>query len=486
VTWKIQAAADTEQVETRYMKNTRRALGWLCVGSALSFGCSDDPVLGKNGCFGEKTVCTSDAPTYNLEYDWYYLHFVDDATNKFDVTPDETLAPTWRYEWPCELFYCHASQVALAPDGDVWVALGYAYAGELRRIDTDGKLVGSHDWVPPSVANPAEQRPFQLLVDAEYNPVLLYTEPGTYFGVFRSVRFDAHGILTTAELPLDTDSSAVLALAGADNSLQFLEHRPEGLVAESYDARRQLVWRQDNLRVEAEAWATQASYIAGSVALRDGGFVFWTDKAEREIPNTSSAITSPIAGITVVDQDGNLRWDAYVADVGGSYRLAEGKDGSLVATFVNGAGDLNVALISAAGKLEAGWLGRRFDFFPVVPTMLAVDPAGDAYLALITGERDAPELTLCKLTMQDVQQDVVCVAIERPLGAEFRTFLHPATLPGRADLADLAAAMQLTQMVAPEPNVILLWGIAPPDPDVMDADSNLVMRLIRVDFPSAQ
>jgi hypothetical protein len=163
-------------------------------------------------------------------------------------------------------------------------------------------------------------------------------------------------------------------------------------------------------------------------------------------------------GITLVEPDGNIRWDILLSRPTSSMVLAPGTDGSVVYS-IHDANFIHVVLIDREGTVVGGWMGLRLGFHEVAASAICSDPAGDIYLGLLTGDRKTPMPTVCRLSTTDPSSEVICLGVEDvvlPVGV---------------------ASPEISAMVAPEPGAVV-FAIEQPDYE----NETAIARIVRVEF----
>jgi hypothetical protein len=164
-------------------------------------------------------------------------------------------------------------------------------------------------------------------------------------------------------------------------------------------------------------------------------------------------------GITLVEPDGNLRWDTVLSQATFSMLLAAGLDGSVIYAS-EGLLGMVIILLDCDGQIAAIWQGERFDYFPVTPLAICSDSAGETYAVAIAGERDAPVPTICKMSASQPDAEVACLGVEDVF----------FTKPGEVSPSTIRA------LTCPEPGVVVLAV------DRTDDASGLISRLVGVEF----
>jgi hypothetical protein len=408
----------------------------------LLCGCGGDLLVGEKRCYGEGVDCASDAPTLGFPY--------SQATpgSNFDVGPSRSVAPAWVYEhqgsgWP---------QLKPAPNGGVWVLYSTGTI-DLERLNAEGEPVESH----------ALGRLGFLSVDDELAPVVLSWR-------------DGHIVRTTID-PLGevfewrighfpTMSALSLMTNGREGRLRlavFDERRSH--VAE-YSPLGELLWKQSAVRDARDfpfedlgpGRTPTASYRM--VTLSDGSIAMGVPKNGRRDMQAGIDEPDPMQGITLVEPDGNLRWDTVLGEATFSMLLAAGLDGSVIYASDGFPLGMAIVLLDRDGQAVAIWTGQRFDYYPVTPLAICSDSAGEIYAVAIGGERDAPVPTVCRMSASQADAEVVCLGVEDVF----------VTQTGEVSQSTIRT------LTCPEPGVVVLAV------DRTDDASGLVSRLVGVEF----
>jgi hypothetical protein len=372
---------------------------------ALALGCSSgvsscaqDRLLGEDSCFGPNTQCKSDAPT---------LSPLTLESRPFDVVASRTLTPRWMTPLPCDAEYC-GLELGTSTDGSTWANVSEGRGGTLVEV-RDGVIQQEYGRTISAF----------LLMDEARQAHLMRWESDERLHM---ASLEPDGTLSERRMPtapLDPHTVRLVSLE-SDGSVTLASFAAAGRFAARYDAAGGLLWQQDQLRTARRfpyedlgpALAPDAAY--GLLPLSDGSVAIGlpkytgSDAAERGLAQRS-------AGVTVLDRDGNVRWDAALAGTLEASRplLAAGPDAMLAVTFGSQDNLLVMAVDSAAAVL-AVWLGLRVGYHTLIPHALCVDEAGSIYVALTTGERDARRHMLCKFDSRAPESEPVCAALELP------------------------------------------------------------------------
>jgi hypothetical protein len=407
----------------------------------LLCSCGGDLLVGEKHCHGEGVDCDSDAPTFGLPY--------NQATpgSGFDVVPSRTVAPAWTYEqqgsgWP---------QLKRAPGGGVWVLYSTGTI-DLQRLNADGEPVESHTLGGLGF----------LSVDDELAPVVLSRRDGR---IVRTIIDPLGEIFEWSIGHFATMSALSLMTNGPEGRLRLSVFEERSSHIAEYSPLGELLWKQSAVRDARDfpfedlgpGMAPTASYRM--VTLSDGSIAMGVPKNGRN--DVAAGISEPDAmqGITLVEPDGNLRWDTVLGPASFSMLLAAGLDGSVIYAS-DGFLGMAILLLDRDGQVVASWLGQRLDYFPVTPLAICSDSVGEIYAVAMAGERDAPVPTVCKMSASQPDAEVVCLGVEDVF----------VTHAGEVSQATIRA------LACPEPGTVVLAV------DRLGDAGGLVSRLVAVEF----
>jgi hypothetical protein len=463
VTWEKFAAAGTQGVKAGEPMNDLRfaPLPGAAALSLLLCSCGGDLLVGEQHCYGDGVDCKSDAPTL-VPYDENF----DSAG--FGVTVSRSVAPTWIYDHPVEYPYNAQTQLALAPGGGVW-ALHTALMVELQRINAQGEPVESHVIATPGT----------LSVDDELRPAVVVSWLGR---AIRTTLGPSGEPVEWMSSQLAPGAAPMLMTNGPGGRIRLAVYERRGSYVAEYEPPDELVWKQSAVR-DARDFPFEAGEPAYAsyrmLVLSDGSIALGVPKkGPRELSPTPELLglsglgdaPERAQGITLIEPDGNLRWDIVLSEVSDTMLLAPGPDASVVyasnpsaernATFYS-PGVVFVRMIDRDGALVASWLGLRSGFHDVTPMALCSDAAGAIYAAFLTGERAAPVPTICRMNAHDAHGGVDCLGVEDVLLTATNGGLQP-TVVG---------------MVAPEPDAVV-FSLAQSDA----GNERAITRVVRVEF----
>jgi hypothetical protein len=435
------------------MKTAGRKMSWSAAACALLWSCSGDPLLGENRCYGEGVVCKSEAPTLT---GWGVAGSPVPGST-FDVVAARTVTPTWVYDFPCEFPCSTLPQVASTHNGGVWAAFfgGSSSTSELQRIDAEGQLVESHPFANYGT----------LSVDEELNPVVL----GWWTGQLSHFSVNAQGEPVqriVRDLEPNGPGYRVFA-AGRGASVLEGRFQEQGSYIAEYGLQGELRWKQTELRDARDfpfedlgvGMSPLVSY--GLVALSDGAIAVGVPKFTEGVPGLAPSRTQ---GVTLLEADGNLRWDAFLEASPSTVLMSAAPDGGLVVTGLGNFSSSDrpaVRVFDRHGDLLALWMGMRVGYHDAHIWALCTDPAGDIYTFVVTGERDAPTATVCRMSTSEPNAEVVCLGVDGGLHLS-----HPAlNLNLRVGMA------------APQAGSVVLSF------EENDQDNDIgASRLVRIDF----
>jgi hypothetical protein len=426
------------------VRTVASALAWL-----LLWSCKGEFVVGENTCYGTSVRCGSDVPAL------YAFEDTAAQVTHFDVTATQLVKPAWVYDIQCGS--CSLLQMAPAYGGGVWLTVDDDHFA-LHRIDAKGET--------------ADLQPLPYLgilsVDEQLDAVVA--------GYPGYVRVNGRGELSEYHLPA-IERRAIALIPGPDGHVRVsaLEKR-KSYVAE-YDGGGELVWKQSDLQVPDYAFDPEpAGYSANIfklILLRDGSLAAFLPMDGTPISKrTSLAGLDRGHGVTLLEADGNVRWRMYLGpsdtlasggvNVGPGLPaplVAPGADGGLVMAFAS-SGAL-ILVVDRAGNITARWAARRVDYYEDIVDFLATDSAGDIYTAGLSGPRDAPLVTVCRISASEPSADPVCLGVD-----DLRLTNDDGILSGT-----------IKNLVAPEPGSVVLSLESYGSVAAMDS-----VRLVRVEF----
>jgi hypothetical protein len=294
----------------------------------------------------------------------------------------------------------------------VWAYTIDRSGGKLMLVSDDGQIAHSHDTEPGA----------NFSVDRELDAQLHWAR-GRALRIARFGRAGEHSE-QALEVPesFGPDIFHIGIHPSADGSVRVGGASSAGSYIAKYDAEGTLVWKQTELRTarrfpfeDSGHWGPGVVPLVsyGLVPLADGSLAVILPKYDGDDPQ-ERALASRLQGVTVLDADGNLRWDGLISNL---FSLTPGvwltadPNGGLV--FATGFGDgvRVVAVDQIPGEIH-GWLGLRVDYFALQPRALCVDPAGAIYVAVVTGERDDGRLTLCRMRGAEPDATPECASVE--------------------------------------------------------------------------
>ena len=424
------------------MKTNRPHAFCLLTATTLIWGCGGDPIVGKDRCFGEHISCNSDAPTLR-EPDLF-----EPLQHTFEVVSSGALEKSWTHRLDADRY---VMQVQPAPDGGVWTLLGGGeIKRELRQLDADGAVLASH--LVPFLPVP------DLTVDAKLQPSVTGWNPegATYAALTGSGELHAQTIAThihwggegRALVSSAFDAGATLALFTPD----------ESYVAR-YAADGQLTWQQTDVR-DARKYpfadairGPEANYAL--VPLSDGAVAVGVPKY---ITESTGVTVGRAQGITVLEPDGNVRWDIWFPSAPPSAMLIQpGADGSLLAAYtgsLEGTHASTIVALNRDGEVVASWTALQGEY-SAVPAALCSDATGDVYATFLTTEHDRSPIAICRMRSSAPDEAVACRVLEGFEGWPW---------------------VMLGGVAAPEPGAIVLaYSTASPEPDFPE-----VAEIVRV------
>jgi hypothetical protein len=418
----------------------------LCL---LLCSCGGDLLVGEQHCYGDGVDCKPDAPTLAPPRP-------GDNVSGFSVVPSRTVEPAWVYEAPIAPPSLVA-QLAPAPGGGVWTYRIHGEVGELERINAEGEPVELHQLRYGGT----------LSVDDELSPILLLRLPS---GQLVQTILGPQGELlerTVGNDPIFQPGSGFfteLLLAGSEGRVRTAMFREQGSYLAEYSPLGELLWRQSEVRA-ARAFPFDhqdirtVSYRA--VALSDGAIALGVPKDGPIRVDYEGGYTTweEAQGITLVEPDGNIRWDIALSTPTFGMLVAPGLDGSVVFSAGSDA-FLDVTLIGGHGKPLGRWSGARTHYYGVTAWALCSDAAGDIYALVLTGDRLTPTPTVCRMRGGDPSAEVVCLGVEWV-----------------APLPSAQGAVMLGSMTAPEPGAVVF---AIEQSDIASGSS--AQQLIRIEF----
>jgi hypothetical protein len=412
--------------------------------------------VGEKHCHGEGVDCKSDAPTLEPPYDEPV------PGSEFDMAPSRGVAPTWVYDYPHEYPSSPRLQLAPAPGGGVW-SFYENPRDELQRVNAGGVPVESHALTGPGAL-------WTLWVDDELTPILLGWNNGY---IRQTVIGPLDEVVTWTVGYIEPLPSPPLLIPGPGGRVRVGVFQQRSSYVAEHDALGDLRWQQSDVRDardfpfedSAPELGPNASYRA--VLLSDGAIAVgmpknWRGDLTLGLPGSSSSLQIEHGqGITLVEPDGNIRWDIVLSDATLSMLLAPGLEGSVIyATAQPVSRAAYIRLIDRDGKLRAGWLGRRDGYYEAMPSAICSDPAGDIYTVSLSGGRKAPVPTVCMLSASDPSSAVVCLGVEDVAPSDDGNF-----------------APWISAMIAPEPGAVV-FSILHVDVETRTS----VARLVRVEF----
>jgi hypothetical protein len=395
--------------------------------------CSDEALLlGELHCPGKS--CDAGAPTLGLPLD-EQLQFLT-----YDVTP-RTVEPTWVYELP-ESATC---VIQPAPQAGVWVMV-YSTSVELVRLDARGQRELSY-----------KLQGADLFVDDALNPELL-----SYDGLgVTSSSVDARGETASNSIRVSErrQTGMGFVVPGPGGGVRIANFAKAGSSVSAYSASGQMLWRQTGLRDARDfpfedlgaGHVPAASY--GVAPLSDGALALGVPKYVDQISGLQVGRTQ---GITVLEPDGSVRWDRWFGGPPAFGVLVHaGLDGGVLvanATLLSS----TTLLIDRDGAIVSSWTAQRVGYYDVSAHAIAQDAEGDVYVATLSGERDMPMPTVCRLR----RDDAVCLALEG---------VPISSVGPRASVT-----LQIRDLVAPEPGAVVF--------SIQEPGLSRPVRIVRVDF----
>jgi hypothetical protein len=409
--------------------------------------CSDQPlVLGELRCAG--TVCDRDAPTLSGVAE------IDQPWRLYDVVAARTLPPSWVYELP--LPQAALPNLRPAPDGGVWVSYAGTPAATLLRLDGEGQRVASYPFEPYGA----------LFVDDTLQPRILSYDVhmASTFAVDAEGATPINAFKFASSRPTD-QTSAVLTAEGGVRAALFSE---EGSYVAAYAPSGELLWKQTEIRdardfpfADLAAGLTQPTSY-GLVSLSDGALAVGVPKNIEGVQGLTGAHTQ---GITLLEADGMLRWDFWFGGAPSfNVLLAAGLDGSVIASNASNL-SASTLVIDRDGKVIARWTATRADYHSVDSHAIAQDRDGDVYVATLSGARDTPMPTICKLPLREPEVEVICIAVEWPTLGNWHS--GPGATIG----------LQIRNLIAPDPGTVLFSVL-----QSGATDDDWRMNVVRVDF----
>jgi hypothetical protein len=368
--------------------NHLTASAWLLLCS-----CGGELVVGENRCYGEGVACKSDAPTLSI-----YGDDVPSAT-EFDVAAARMVTPTWIDDLPCEVG-CGVPEIAPAYDGGLWAAT-FDGPSELHRLNAEGEIV---DTVALSQ--------FGWLTTNEDRDALLLSWGGT--GPSYTL-VNGRGDVARRELTASGLTRPPLAwqlAPGPDGGMRLAAFEEHGAYVAEYDGLGELVWKQPDLRVADVASAppgTSPLTYSQLLSLSDGALALVLPL--HTTPPAGLVGLSFAQGVVLLESDGNVRWYLEVGQVS-SVLAASGSEGSLVLAFPDPLGDTAILHVDRDGNVAGRWTARRVGYYGWIMAALATDAAGDIYMLGMSGERDTPVQTVCRIHSSDPAAEPACLGVD--------------------------------------------------------------------------
>jgi hypothetical protein len=418
----------------------------LCL---LLCSCGGDLLVGEKRCYGEGVDCSSEAPT---------LPPLAGEAVAFDVEASRNVEPVWIYDPPIERSSWGPTQLAPAPGGGVW-AYHASETHTLERINAEGEPVELH------LLNYGGM----LSVNDELSPILLLGLSSGH--VVQTVLGPQGEVLeqTVGRDPIvevGRGSFVHFLIAGPRGRVRSAMFRTRGSYLAEHSPLGELLWKQTELRgargfppEDPSDVSVAASYRA--VTLSDGAIALGVPKdgpIQFGPAESFGGQWDHAQGITLVGADGNVRWDKAVNTPTYSVLLAPGPDGSVV--MASGDFALNVVLLDRDGNESGRWVGQRAGYFGPGALALCSDASGDIYALALTGKRQEPLPTVCRMRGSDPSAEVVCLGVE-----------------GLALIPLETAGLTLASMTAPEPGAVVF---SVEQRDVANETSNT--RLVRIEF----
>jgi hypothetical protein len=415
-------------------------------------------VVGEDHCYGDRVSCASDAPTLAI------TPSSNTPGSDFQVATTRLIEPTWVYELPGT---SSSTNVDIVPayDGGVWARESSFETATLDRINAVGELV---DTQPLNSYG-------SLLVDGETLDALVVGS-GSY------QRVNERGEISQYPLArIEPARSYMWQLApGRDGGVRTALFRERDAYVADYDPLGTLVWKQSDLRPAQRVLAEDGSdLIKGMpvfrlVPLSDGALAVLLPKSGT-LPGLFGGSTIDRGqGVTLLEADGNVRWDVLVGPPAEAETLAApGPDGSLVLVARGLSVDPTILLLDRDGALTARWVARRVGYYADVVTAICTDPAGDIYTLGVSGERGAAVATVCRLSARNLSADPTCVGVNgvTPRDIDDVNFAPPAA-------GELPFVRVIQGLIAPEAGGVVFT--------VHEQDAGLAQtthsRVVRVDF----
>jgi hypothetical protein len=423
-------------------------------GAALCmavWSCGSDTLIGEIHCYGDEVDCASDAPTLGPIGDGV----VPGST--YDVVASRTVAPTWVNEFSAGSY----PQVVSAPDGGTWALFWTTQGSTLQRIDADGELVGSY----------AVSGYGNLFVDEERNALVLAPSIMRDTASVSSFAVDAQGEVSEHKIDIAHPPAGAYVAPGPAGHVRVGSFAAQGSYVAEYGLAGDLLWKQTGVRdardfpfEDLEAGLTpNVSYDL--LTLSDGALAVGVPKYIDNVPGFTVGRTQ---GVTLLEADGNVRWDFWLGSKPSvTLRMTAGRDGSVVVTHASPYGDDGSAwtmVLGRDGEVLARWQGGRVGYHSAIAQALCADAAGDIYIAMLSGERDAPLPTVCRMRSSDPSAEVVCLAVDVP----------PLDTEGDpSELLPAYTGAAINSMTAPEPGAVVFAFAKFGDRSI---------RLVRIDF----
>jgi hypothetical protein len=436
---------------TNWMSRVARCVLWLGLASC------QDTLLGEDECLGERTRCESD--TNNLGF--VELHDPERPAETFEVKTTRSIEAQLFHEMTCEAG-CSTWGFEAGPDGGHWLLIADGPRRRLRLIGVDGSLRHESDVDTGSIAG------VRLSTDDHLNAVLGGWQPMMAGPVVIAPRYfmrvEGSGKVVKTLLQEPSTEARAMLLAGPGEEVRVVSFGPNDVpdVAYAYAGDGGSVWRQTNLQTKP---VDDSFDSPPPLRLADSSLALFVPKPD---PNSNATWE----GITLLDRDGNVRWESSTSE--SNYRLSMDRwQGTGILVTRPHTDDLCVSYaLSADGSVQGLWQAQRAGFYAVVPRATAVDSEGNVYLAMISGERDTPTFSICRLSNTEAPSE--CFAVKHP------RLEDPINTMGIGSMGQLfwPATIRVAGMTAPEPSVLLLAL----DRYISDANGS---ELLRVDLRQA-